>query len=218
MGVTGGSDLGRRLLARRKELGLSLEKAAAGASLDTGYLAYLESATDPDPARETLERLAVILRTTPAHLRGGDQLRPPGRGGAAPGARLEVLSRQAALALITPGGVGRFVYLEARGPVAVPVNFAVRGSDIVFRTAATPSLAERAGQVRVSFEVDNIDEAFSEGWSVLVSGTARLVADPAELAAVEALGISPWAGGERDRFYLVHPLEVSGRRIRAGYR
>jgi len=34
---------------------------------------------------------------------------------------------------------------------------------------------------RVSFDVDHIDDALGEGWSVLVSGDARLATGPAEL-------------------------------------
>jgi len=67
----------------------------------------------------------------------------------------------------------------------------------------------------VSFEVDHLDEALAEGWSVLVSGEARVVTDPGELAAVSALGVAPWAGGDRDSYVRIIASEVTGRRIRA---
>lgn len=212
---SGGSDLGRRLSERRRELDMSVDAVAAGASLDPGYLAYLETAASPDPTRATLIRLAIALDTTLEALLGRAQLAPPGRGRARPGARLEELEREECLALIAPGGIGRFVFLEGRGPVAVPVNFRVLGQDIVFRTNAATSIAARAGQVRVSFEVDHIDEALSEGWSVLVSGRARQVREPAELEKLSRLGVEPWAGGERDAYLRLVPLEVTGRRIRS---
>lgn len=216
-GSGGGSDLGRRLTQRREELGLSLERVAAGASIDPGYLSYLETAADPDPSRSTLWRLAVVLQTSPASLRGGDRGRPPGRGPAGPEPILEEMGRQECFALIAPGGVGRFVFLEGRGPVAVPVNFRMLGQDVVFRTESTTSLSLRASQLRVSFEVDHIDEARSEGWSVLLSGTAHRVEDPTELAEVKALGIEPWAGGVRDTYYRMRTEEVTGRRIEVAH-
>jgi nitroimidazol reductase NimA-like FMN-containing flavoprotein (pyridoxamine 5'-phosphate oxidase superfamily) len=212
-GADGGSDLGRRLIRRREELGLSIEKVAAGASIDPGYLSYLETAADPDPPRSTLWRLAAVLQTSPTSLRGGGHGQPPGRRRPGPEPRLEEMGREECFALIAPGGVGRFIFLEGRGPVAVPVNFRMLGHDVVFRTTATSSLSTRAGQLRVSFEVDHIDEAMSEGWSVLLSGTGHRVEDPAERAEVEALGIEPWAGGHRDTYYRLRPEEVTGRRI-----
>jgi transcriptional regulator with XRE-family HTH domain len=214
VGTRGGSDLGRRLTQRREELDLSIELVAAGASMDPGYLTYLETATDPDPSRSTLWRLAAVLRTSPESLQGGDRGRPPGRCPPGPEPRLEEMAREDCFALLAPGGIGRFVFIEGRGPVAVPVNFRMLAEDVVFRTEPTTSLSKRAGQVRVSFEVDHIDEAMAEGWSVLLSGTAHRVEDAAEQAQVEALGIEPWAGGMRDGYFRIRPEEVTGRRIR----
>ena len=213
--IAGGSDIGRRLAERRRELGLSLEKAAAGASIDPGYLEYLESASTPDPPPATLIRLATALDTTLEALRGAGQLTPAGRGCPRPGLRLDPLGRDECMALMEPGGVGRVVFLEARGPVAIPVNFRLDRGPVVFRTAAGTSLAARAGQLRISFEVDRFDEALSEGWSVLVSGRAKRVVDPLELAEVRRVGVKPWAGGEREVYIRLTPDEVSGRRIRA---
>lgn len=210
-----GSDLGRRVQERRSQLGLSVERVAAGASIDPGYLDYLESASDPDPSRTTLMRLAAALQTSVAALSGTGRTAPPGRGTARADAVLEPLSLGECTTLISPGGVGRFVFLEDRGPVAVPVNYRMLQGDILFRTSAATSLASRAAQRRVSFEVDHIDEALSEGWSVLVSGEARLVDDPSELAEAQEIGVQPWAGGDRDRYYRLRPIEVTGRRIRA---
>ena len=82
-----------------------------------------------------------------------------------------------------------------RGPVAVPVNYRMLGDDVVFRTGEETSLAAAAARQPVSFEVDHLDDALREGWSVLVSGHAHVVSDTAELAEVTALGIAPWAGG-----------------------
>lgn len=39
--------------------------------------------------------------------------------------------------------------------------------------------------------------------------------DPAELEQVTALGITPWAGGERDTYVRLTAREITGRRIRA---
>ena len=47
----------------------------------------------------------------------------------------------------------------------------------------------------ISFEVDHLDEALIEGWSVLLSGDGRATVEPSEYEFVESLGIAPWADG-----------------------
>jgi hypothetical protein len=128
---------------------------------------------------------------------------------------LEVLSTAECRAYLAPGGVGRFLFTAARGPVAMPVNYRMLGDDIIFRTTAPASADAGAGPGQVSFEVDQLDDALSEGWSVLVSGAARPVSAQPELDEVKALAIDPWAGGDRDVYVRIVAREVTGRRIRA---
>ncbi|HZU73191.1 MAG TPA: pyridoxamine 5'-phosphate oxidase family protein [Acidimicrobiales bacterium] len=207
-------DLGRRLATRRRQLGLERAQVAARAGMDPGYLAYLEDAAGGSPSSTGLLRLAAALETTVEDLYGGGRDRAPGRGRPAAKPELVALSRRECIELLGAGGVGRFIFLEERGPVAVPVNFRMDGDDVVFRTEAGNSLSRRIGQRRVSFEVDQIDETRREGWSVLVSGVGRLVKDPAELEAVGRLGVAPWAGPDRRQYLRLVPEEITGRRIR----
>ena len=66
------------------------------------------------------------------------------------------------------------------GPVVVPVNFAVMADSIVIRTGRG-TLIQAHAYDQVAFEVDHLDEAMRQGWSVLVSGPAHQVLQPAEL-------------------------------------
>jgi nitroimidazol reductase NimA-like FMN-containing flavoprotein (pyridoxamine 5'-phosphate oxidase superfamily) len=208
------SDIGRRIRHRRDELGLSLEQAARAAAMDPGYLAYLEATPEPEPSRATLIRLATALATSVPGLLGGDRLQPPGAHAEAVPAVMVELDRHTCLELLAAGGVGRCVLADDRGPVALPVNFGVFDGDVVFRTAGGTSIARGALAGPISFEVDQVDDAIAEGWSVLVTGTARLVEDEAELHAVEALEIHPWAPGERQRYFRLAAEQVTGRQIR----
>jgi hypothetical protein len=61
----------------------------------------------------------------------------------------------------------------------------------------------------VSFEVDHIDEALREGWSVLLTGRLQLVDDE----PAEPDGPHPWAGGDRQVLLRLVPSGRSGRRI-----
>jgi hypothetical protein len=47
--------------------------------------------------------------------------------------------------------------------------------------------------------VDHIDEALSQGWSVLLLGTAAAVTDPEDDRRLDELAYTtPWAGGRRN--------------------
>ena len=205
-------DLGRRVAHRRRELGLSREEVARRAGVAAGYLDYLEHSPAVAIPRGSLIRLADALETTVKALRGGRVDRPPGPGRAGPHPQLDELTHEECEAHLAGGGVGRLVFLTAGVPVALPVNFRYFDGDIVFRTRADGALAAAAGTI-VSFEVDRIDEAMSEGWSVLVSGHAHLVDDPDELEQIAALGIEPWPGGHRETVIRIEAAELSGRRI-----
>jgi transcriptional regulator with XRE-family HTH domain len=208
----GGTDLGRRIREHRSQAGLSLDEAADRAGMAASYLEYLETSRTPNPTPSGLARLAAALGTTAPALAGAWLDLPPGRQGPLERPTLEPLDAVQCRGYLGTSGVGRLVIVEPRGPVAIPVNYAMLGNDIVIRTSGLADLVGR--QPRVSFEVDHLDEALAEGWSVLVSGEARVVTDPAELAAVGALGIAPWAGGDRATYVRIIASEVTGRRIR----
>ncbi|MER7576671.1 pyridoxamine 5'-phosphate oxidase family protein [Streptomyces sp. NPDC126514] len=205
-------DLGRRLTARRAQLGLSLRETAARAGMAPSYLEYLEH-PGAAPGRAVLFNLAAALETTVSELTGGTTELPPGLERAARTPEFTELSPDECRTLLGTHGVGRIAAPTASGPVVVPVNYSVVDGAIVFRTAAgaTPALA--AGH-EVAFEVDRIDDAFSRGWSVLVRGPARTVTEPDEAHRLAAMSHSgPWAGGERDLWVRVEPQAVTGRRI-----
>ena len=208
-------DLGRRVTEQRHRAGLSRAEAAERAGMAPSYLEFLETSAAPDPGPGALARLAAALGTTISALTGTGMNLPPGQRRATRRPVLEELSPAECRAYLSPGGVGRFLFTAERGPVAIPVNYRMLGEDIVFRTGRTGGAAAGAQLPRVSFDVDHIDDALGEGWSVLVSGDAHLVTGPAELEQVTALGISPWAGGERDTYVSLAAREITGRRIRA---
>lgn len=205
-------DLGRRVAHRRRELGLSREEVARRAGVAAGYLDYLEHSPAVAIPRGSLIRLADALETSVKVLRGGRVDRPPGLGRAGPHPQLDELTHEECEAHLAGGGVGRLVFLTAGVPLALPVNFLYLDGDIVFRTRTGGALAAAAGTI-VSFEVDQIDEAMSEGWSVLVSGHAHLVDDPDELERIAALGIEPWPGGHRETVIRIETAQLSGRSI-----
>ncbi|MFD8736059.1 helix-turn-helix domain-containing protein [Streptomyces sp. NPDC059618] len=206
-------DLGRRLAARRAQLGLTAQETAARAGVAASYVTHLERHPGAAPGRGTLLSLAAALGTTVSALSGGDADVPPGREQAGRAPELLVLSRAECAELLSTHGVGRLAVSTDLGPVIVPVNYTVVDGAIVFRTArgATPSLA--SGSI-VAFEVDRVDDTFSQGWSVVTRGYAHTVNDPDEERRLAKQAYSkPWSGGRRDMWVRIEPYAVTGRRV-----
>ncbi|MEU5439875.1 helix-turn-helix domain-containing protein [Streptomyces griseofuscus] len=206
-------DLGRRLATQRARLGLTRRQTAARAGMAAGYLRYLEEDPGAAPGSGVLHRLAEALETTVTELTGGAVDVSPGPGCAARDPRFTELSAAECQALLGSHGVGRLAVSTSSGPEIVPVNYSVVDGAIVFRTAtgATPALADGR---QVAFEVDRIDDAFSQGWSVLVHGVGRVVLNPRQQRRYDEKAHSkPWAGGHRERWMRIDSGMVTGRRI-----
>jgi transcriptional regulator with XRE-family HTH domain len=207
-------DVGRRLRERRLELGLSVPEVAERAGVDSGYLEYAEENV-ASLSSSALQRLAAALETTSAALAGAGFERPPGRGRSVGSPVLERLDDEACMRLLEGGGIGRIVFAGEAGLTALPVNFALLDGDVVLRTGADGAIAEAIGPngASVGFEVDHLDDALAEGWSVLIRGHAQPVGDD-HLERVQKLQIESWAGGKRDLYVRVVPSELTGRAIR----
>jgi nitroimidazol reductase NimA-like FMN-containing flavoprotein (pyridoxamine 5'-phosphate oxidase superfamily) len=208
-------DMGRRVAARREELGLSREDVAARSGSATGYIQYVEEHT-ASPGMGFLLRLADALETTVDELTGSSSDLPPGLGLAGRHAHLVDLPPEECWALLGTHGVGRVAVTTEKGPAILPVNYVVADGDLAFRTSPEAQPAQAAGH-DVAFEVDHIDDALSQGWSVLAVGTARAVTDAEAVRRLQAKAYTtPWAGGERNLWVTLTPTRLTGRRILVG--
>lgn len=206
-------DLGRRLALRREEIGLSRDETATRAGMAASYLQYLEEQPTAAPGAATLLRLAGALETSVLELTGGDVDLPPGLGQAGRHPKFTELSLTECRSLLSTHGVGRLAVHTVSGPVIVPVNYDFVEGVIVFRTAPDTVPSQASGS-QVAFEVDRIDGAFSQGWSVLVRGQAGAVTDPDSVRQLEEQAYTtPWAGAQRDLWIRIEPLSITGRRI-----
>ena len=128
---------------------------------------------------------------------------------------LQTLSPVECLDLLGRSGVGRVAFTSAGEIMILPVNFAVTGKTIIFRTAPDTLLALHA-DAKVSFQADRVDETRHEGWSVLVHGHAHRVIDEFDVRRLEhGTHLEPWAAGARDVYVRIAPTQISGRRISA---
>jgi nitroimidazol reductase NimA-like FMN-containing flavoprotein (pyridoxamine 5'-phosphate oxidase superfamily) len=127
---------------------------------------------------------------------------------------LEVLDRDECLRLLGGAVIGRVGVSSGALPRVLPVNFRLDGDRILIRTGRGTKLDAATANAVVAFEVDDIDPVDQTGWSVLVTGVAREVTDPAELAAVRAAPMARWAPpGHDDRVMAISTELVDGRRI-----
>ncbi len=110
--------------------------------------------------------------------------------------------------------VGRLGFVDQGSPVILPVNFAIDGRSVVFRTGAGSKLAAAIMERPVCLEVDGWDGFNHDGWSVVVKGTAQEVDDRDDVARFESLPVRPWAQPDlRCHWIRVRPDEVTGRQI-----
>ncbi|KAB1990277.1 DUF1918 domain-containing protein [Streptomyces triticiradicis] len=214
----GPGDIGRRVAVERRRQGLGLEETARLARMSPGYLSYIEE-HPADPSTAALIRLADALGTTATALRGAGVDLPPGQGHALLRPRFQDLGPDQCRALLSTHGVGRLAVTAPDGrPAVVPVNYEVVDDTITFRTAPH-SLPAAAVGTEVAFEVDHVDDALSQGWSVLAVGPASVTTDPAAVRELTARAhTTPWAGGDRGMWVSIRPTSLTGRRITAADR
>ncbi|MGW3246492.1 helix-turn-helix domain-containing protein [Streptomyces sp. NPDC001070] len=209
-------DVSRRVAQRREQLGLSREEVAARAGMTPSYVRYVEEQCHHTIGTNALLRLAGALRTTASHLLGGDAEHVPGETEALGPPVLEELRSEDCWTRLSGHDVGRIALTTGGGhPTVVPVNYAVVGGAIVYRTApdAPPSPVKGS---EVAFEVDQLDACLSAGWSVLVIGVAEHITDPEDVDALaEESQPGPWSGGEDDLWIRIVPTHVTGSLIRA---
>lgn len=153
------------------------------------------------------------MATTKSTLPWRTQLPPPARAGRLDRNAMQVLCREECLTLIRNEPVGRVAMVVCGVPVVVPVNFAVLGEDVVFRTGTGSKLVVAVERGLLTLEVDSVDVEMRSGWSVLVTGGASEITRPDELAAVAALDLHSWVPG-RERYIRIRSEMVSGRRLR----
>ncbi len=118
------------------------------------------------------------------------------------------LTRDECFRLLATANVGRLVYQDERGPLAVPVNYAMDGHDIIFRVdggAKRTAMQQR----KLAFEVDHINEEQHSGWSVLVRGAGAEVSEYRR-RVLKRRGPTPWAIGLHNVWLQIVPHSAPG--------
>jgi nitroimidazol reductase NimA-like FMN-containing flavoprotein (pyridoxamine 5'-phosphate oxidase superfamily) len=127
------------------------------------------------------------------------------------------LDRQECLRLLAKVPVGRVVYTRHALPAVLPVNFALDGGGaVLLRTSADSELVRAVDGAVVAFEADEVDAVAQAGWSVVVTGAASVVTDPAEHRRLAVSGPRSWVPWPREVFVRIEPELVTGRELVGG--
>ena len=126
---------------------------------------------------------------------------------------IEVLDRDQCLELLAADDFGRIGLEEGGHPLILPINYAMDGEDVVFRTAEGTKLD--AARQPACFEIDEHDSEARTGWSVVVRGRLEEVTPAHDRALFDRVAdlAKPWAEGEKPHVLRLVAESIQGRRI-----
>jgi nitroimidazol reductase NimA-like FMN-containing flavoprotein (pyridoxamine 5'-phosphate oxidase superfamily) len=129
--------------------------------------------------------------------------------------QLDEITHHDCMELLRFGDLGRIAVEIDGGPVIVPVNYRLvepPGRTWIALRTRPGNLLDR-NRVPAGFEIDHVDQVQHEGWSVLVRGTLLRV-DPDAAGFRSLFDPRPWVTDERDRWLVIEPFSITGRRLR----
>lgn len=105
---------------------------------------------------------------------------------------------------------GRLAFHLAEQVHITPINYAVDGETLLFRTAEGSKLLAVVMNPDIAFEIDDYSE--DTAWSVIIRGTARQL-DELEEHRAENVPLRPWVPTIKYNVVEITPTEISGRRF-----
>lgn len=128
---------------------------------------------------------------------------------------LEVLDEAACIALLKSQSVGRMGFVDDTGPMVLPVNirFVARNGPhwVIVRTNKDTDIL-KAASTRVAVEIDDIDVAKKDAWSVVARGELQRLSDDEAQDLFGHFDPGPWLS-ERDEWLVVRCDRITGRRV-----
>lgn len=112
--------------------------------------------------------------------------------------------------LLSQTEVGRLAYHLVDEIHLIPINYAVEGRTILFRTAEGNKLLAAEMHSEVAFEIDWVGD--DSAWSVMVRGHLRHL-DEGEQHRLSGLRIHPWIHSFKYDHVELTPAIVTGRRF-----
>lgn len=130
---------------------------------------------------------------------------------------MQELSKAEALRRLSSVPFGRVVFSRGALPAIRPVNHLVDDGQVIIGSDEGDAIVGGAGAWRgtvLAYEADDLDHAARAGWSVVVTGLARLVDDSREAARYRE-ALRPWLAGEMGHVIRIDTEIVTGFELRA---
>jgi len=127
---------------------------------------------------------------------------------------LEIINRGECLSLLRQRGFGRIAFTSGALPCVLPVNYRLVDAQVMFRTARGSKLDAATRNAVVAFEIDDMDPLDHTGWSVVVTGIARVLDDHGR-EAIE-VPLARWAPDPDVSVVAISTELVTGRRVIGG--
>ncbi|MFC8393874.1 MULTISPECIES: pyridoxamine 5'-phosphate oxidase family protein [unclassified Streptomyces] len=125
------------------------------------------------------------------------------------------LDRQECLRLLAGVPVGRVIYTRQALPAVLPVNFSLdTDASVLLATSPGSDLVRAVDGTVVAFEADEFQAETRSGWSVIVTGRATVVTDPAEHERLVRTGPASWMPLRETVFVRIEAEMVTGRELR----
>jgi Pyridoxamine 5'-phosphate oxidase len=128
---------------------------------------------------------------------------------------LTELTDAESLALLGSVSLGRIVFTMRALPTVRPVSHLLDGDQIVIRShlaAAIVSHADANSGAVVAYEADDLDPVQRLGWSVSITGTARILRDTHQVERYRRR-LSPWVSDKTDHIIMIRPELINGFRL-----
>jgi nitroimidazol reductase NimA-like FMN-containing flavoprotein (pyridoxamine 5'-phosphate oxidase superfamily) len=122
------------------------------------------------------------------------------------------LSHDECLRALHESSLGRLAVSNGALPTILPVNYAMEGANVVFRTRQGSLLDRTCRNTVVAFEIDAFDAPSHTGWSVVVIGIANVLYAGDWLRAVE-LGLTSAGAADGSVFVKIVPGTITGRTV-----
>jgi uncharacterized protein len=112
------------------------------------------------------------------------------------------------------GTMGRLAFSTPNGLRIVPLNYATNGDVIAFRTVADSELGTYGEGAEAVFEIDEVDHAAEQGWSVVAFGRLERPSEDDEVWDIRGWrNPTPWSGDHRSFHMKLRWDRLTGRRV-----